>query len=121
MRSGRFVDSGQVRWSKRCCTARSSRAHRTLTHRRWNQFGESESHGTAVALVVVVELVSWGKLELTQTLSQVVMVVAEALRIIVIGFSFYNAMTHTPCFMSHGQRVEIYVILDNIFSEFFVP
>ena len=110
------MDSGQVRWSKRCCTARSSRAHRTLTHRRWNQFlGESESHGTAVALVVVVELVSWGKLELTQTLSQVVMVVAEALRIIVIGFSFYNAMTHTPCFMSHGQRVEIYVILDNIF------
>ena len=67
-----------------------------------------------MALVVVVELVSWGKLELTQTLSQVVMLVV-ALRIIVIGFSFYNAMTHTPCFMSHGQRVEIYVILDNIF------
>ena len=72
-----------------------------------------------MALVVVVELVSWGKLELTQTLNQVMMVVV--LRIIVIGFSLYNAMTHTPCFMSHGQRVEIYVILDNIFSEFFVP
>ena len=103
------MKGGQVRWSRRCCTARSSRAHRTLTHRRWNQFGESESHGAAVALVVVVELVSWGKLELTQTLSQVVMVVAEALRIIVIGFSFYNAMTHTPCLMSHGQQVKLYM------------
>ena len=49
--------------------------------------------------------ISWGKLELTQTLSQVVLVVA--VRIIVIGFSFYNAMTHTPCLVSHGQRVEI--------------
>ena len=40
------------------CTGRSSRAHRTLTHRRWNQFlGESESHGAAVALVDLVELV----------------------------------------------------------------
>ena len=63
----------------------------------------------------MVELVSWGKLELTQTLSQVMMVVAEALRIIVIGFSLYNAMTHTPCLVSHGQRLEIYYILDNIF------
>ena len=62
-----------------------------------------------MALVVVVELVSWGKLELTQTLSQVVMVVAEALRIIVIGFSFYNAMTHTPYLMSHGQQVKLYM------------
>ena len=61
-----------------------------------------------MALVVVVELVSWGKLELTQTLSQVVMVVAEALRIIVIGFSFYNAMTHPPCLMSHGQQVKLH-------------
>ena len=60
-----------------------------------------------MALVVVVELVSWGKLELTQTLSQVVMVVAEALRIIVIGFSLYNAMTHTPCLVSHGQQVKL--------------
>ena len=106
MRESCFVDSRQVRCSGRCCTARSSRAHRTLTHRRWNQFGESKSHGAAVALVALVELVSWGKLELTQTLSQV-MIVVVAVRIIVIGFSFYNAMTHTPCLVSHGQRVEI--------------
>ena len=58
--------------------------------------------------------ISWGKLELTQTLSQV-MIVVVAVRIIVIGFSFYNAMTHTPCLMSHGQRVEVYVILDKLF------
>ena len=50
--------------------------------------------------------ISWGKL--TQTLSQVVMLVV-ALRIIVIGFSFYNAMTHTPYLMSHGQQVKLYM------------
>ena len=60
-----------------------------------------------MALVVVVELVSWGKLELTQTLNQVMMVVV--LRIIVIRFSLYIAMTHTPCLMSHGQQVKLYM------------